>query len=90
MISTAQLNAKLTELNIEFRKVVDSGNAVEVLRWILTAEEFIEALYAKAPSLDLSGNERETLMYMNCGHSLSAKGIKELLTLRLAREAALR
>lgn len=90
MISTAQLNSELTELNTEFRKVVVSGNTVKVLRWILTVEEFIGTLYAKAPSLDLSGNERETLMYMNCGHSLSAKGIKELLTLRLAREAALR
>ena len=90
MISTAQLNAKLTELNTEFRKVVDSGNTVEALRWILTVEEFIDTLYAKAPSLDLSSNERETLMYMSCGHSLSAKGIKDLLTLRLTREAALR
>ena len=33
MLTTAELNNKLNELTIEYRKVVDTGNTAEILRW---------------------------------------------------------
>lgn len=41
MLTTSELNNKLNELTIEYRKVVDTGNATEILRWVLSTAEFI-------------------------------------------------
>ena len=50
MLTTAELNNKLNELTIEYRKVVDTGNTAEILRWVLSTAEFIREMYEEAIS----------------------------------------
>ena len=51
MLTTAELNNKLGELTIEYRKVVDTGNTTEILRWVLSTAEFIREMYEEAISV---------------------------------------
>ena len=50
MLTTSELNNKLNELTIEYRKIVDTGNATEILRWVLSTAEFIRVMYEEAIS----------------------------------------
>ena len=50
MLTTSELNNKLNELTIEYRKIVDTGNATEILRWVLSTAEFIREMYEEAIS----------------------------------------
>ena len=60
MLTTAELNNKLNELTIEYRKVVDTGNTAEILRWVLSTAEFIREMYEEAISAKgMTENERE-------------------------------
>lgn len=89
MLTTAELNNKLNELSIEYHKVVDTGNATEVLRWVLSTAEFIREMYEEAISVKcMTANEREALTLANCASDLNRKTIKALLTYRLKQEAA--
>ena len=87
MLTTAELNNKLNELAIEYRKVVDSENATEILRWVLSTAEFIREMYEEAISVKgMTENEREAFTLANCASDLNRKTIKALLIDRLARE----
>ena len=86
MLTTAELNNKLNELTIEYRKVVDTGNTAEILRWVLSTAEFIREMYEEAKGM--TENEREAFTLANCASDLNRKTIKALLIDRLAREAA--
>lgn len=89
MLTTAELNNKLNELAIEYRKVVDSENATEILRWVLSTAEFIREMYEEAISVKgMTENEREAFTLANCASDLNRKKIKALLIDRLARETA--
>ena len=89
MLTTAELNNKLNELTIEYRKVVDTGNTAEILRWVLSTAEFIREMYEEAISAKgMTENEREAFTLANCASDLNRKTIKALLIDRLAREAA--
>jgi len=89
VLTTAELNNKLNELAIEYRKVVDSENATEILRWVLSTAEFIREMYEEAISVKgMTENEREAFTLANCASDLNRKTIKALLIDRLARETA--
>ena len=89
MLTTAELNNKLNELAIEYRKVVDSENATDILRWVLSTAEFIREMYEEAISVKgMTENEREAFTLANCASDLNRKTIKALLIDRLARETA--
>lgn len=89
MLTTSELNNKLNELTIEYRKVIDTGNATEILRWVLSTAEFIREMYEEAISVKcMTANEREALTLANCASDLNRKTIKALLTYRLKQEAA--
>ena len=89
MLTTAELNNKLNELAIEYRKVVDSENATEILRWVLSTAEFIREMYEEAISVKgMTANEREAFTLANCASDLNRKTIKALLIDRLSQEAA--
>lgn len=89
MLTTAELNNKLNELAIEYRKVVDSENTTEILRWVLSTAEFIREMYEEAISVKgMTANEREAFTLANCASDLNRKTIKALLIDRLSQEAA--
>jgi hypothetical protein len=50
-MTIAELNHELTELNVEFRKIVDGGNTREALCWLVTVLEFSEAAAEEAYNL---------------------------------------
>lgn len=88
MLTTAELNNKLIELAIEYRKVVDAENATEILRWVLSTAEFIREMYEEAISVKgMTATEREAFTRANCASDLNRKTIKALLIDRLSKEA---
>jgi len=89
VLTTSELNNKLNELTIEYRKVIDTGNATEILRWVLSTAEFIREMYEEAISVKgMTENEREAFTLANCASDLNRKTIKALLIDRLTRETA--
>ena len=52
MITAAEFNSKLTELNTEYLKIIDAGNIAEAFRWLRETIEFLEALIEEADMLD--------------------------------------
>lgn len=62
MITTADLSNKLTELNVEYRKIIDAGKTAEAFRWLVSAADFLETLIEEARMLsDLSEDEKREL-----------------------------
>ena len=62
MITAAEFNSKLTELNTEYCKIIDAGNTAEAFRWLIETVEFLETLIEEAGVLDnLTEEEKNEL-----------------------------
>lgn len=87
MISTAQLNAKLAELNIEFCKMLSTNDGAELLRWISVTMEFTEALLAESvDSGSLTQNERGAILAAKASSKNHYDNIRYLLKSRTERD----
>lgn len=87
MISTAQLNAKLAELNIEFCKMLSINDGAELLRWVGVAMEFTEALLAESvDSGSLTQNERGAILAAKASSKNHYDNLQYLLKSRTERE----
>ena len=76
-------------MSLPSNTVIDTGNATEILRWVLSTAEFIREMYEEAISVKgMTENEREAFTLANCASDLNRKTIKALLIDRLARETA--
>lgn len=86
MISTAQLNAKLAELNTEFCKMLSTNDGAELLRWVGVAMEFTEALLAESvDSGSLTQNERGAILAAKASSKNHYDNLQYLLKSRTER-----
>lgn len=86
MITTAQLNAKLAELNIEFCKMLSANNGIELLRWISVTMEFLEALLAESvDSGSLTQSERGAILAAKASSKNHYDNLRYLLKSRAER-----
>ena len=89
MISTAQLNAKLVELNEEFIKIKDSGNAAEAFRWIVSTQEFLRGLLEESETMKhLTARERKLISGAGQAIVLKQHDVRLLLQERIRKENA--
>lgn len=90
-MTTAQLNNKLTEFGVEFRKIADSDDATEAMRWIVNAQEFLGELLCETKAMkSLSEREHTVISEIECIASGRCFEMKQTLLARIRRESSLK